>query len=63
MGTEPKKPAYYLINTEDKEELIYIAEKLGCKVSDIHYAIETLKTHKRSVIYSWIVDQTFKGQL
>jgi hypothetical protein len=61
MESEPKKPDYYLIDINDKEELVYIATKLGCHVSDILTAIETLKTRNRAKIYSYIIDGTFKA--
>ena len=63
METEQKKPDYYQIDIENKEELTYIASKLGCQVDDILSAIETLRTSKRSVIYTHIIDAVFKANL
>lgn len=63
METEIKKPDYYQIDINDPEELIYIARKLGCNVSDILTAVGSLKTRKRSAIYSYIIDGIFKGHL
>jgi len=57
---EPKK-LDYLIDVENKEELQYIAEKLGCKVNDIISVVNTLETRKRSTIYSYLIDQAFKA--
>lgn len=63
MLTEPQKPDYFLIDVTNKEELDYIASKLGCQVSDILSAIETLNTHERATIYIYIIDETFKANL
>lgn len=63
METDQKKPDHYQIDVENKEELAYIASKLGCQVDDILLAIQTLKTRKRSVIYTHIIDQVFKAHM
>jgi|GEM_PF-6006908 len=59
MGVEHRKPDYLLIDINDVDELIYIAAKLGCDVSDIYLAVETLKTHRRADVYSWLVDEKY----
>ena len=60
---ESTKPDHFLINVNNKEELVDIAEKLGCQVTDVIYAIEMLQTNRRSDVYSWIIDETFKAHL
>ena len=63
MEVEQNKPDYYMIDITDPEELIYIARKLGCNVSDILAAVELHKTRNRSAIYNYIIDGIFKGHI
>lgn len=63
MTAEPIKPAYHIIDIDNKEELAYIASKLGCSVDDILKAIETLQTPTRSTIFNYLIDKAFKSCL
>ena len=63
MEVEQNKPDYYMIDITDPEELLYIARKLGCNVSDILKAVELNKTCNRSAIYNYIIDEIFQGHI
>ena len=52
----------HLIDVSNLEDLNYIAKKLGCSASDILEAVAELKSFKRSKIYTWLIDKSFKSQ-